>query len=148
MRKFINSLIVYLSVLLLTGGCKKFLDQPVTGALPEDEFYKTDLDATQAMTAVYDMMQAHYNNNWGSLYMIKTLLSDESNSGGSDAGDQPGYQTIDQYNFDAANDKIREAWRMLYFTIYRANKVINKTKPETSLRRRLIAEAKALRAYN
>lgn len=137
-----------MSVLLLVAGCKKFLDQPVTGALPEGEFYKTDLDATQAMTAVYDMMQAHYNNNWGSLYMIKTLLSDESNAGGADAGDQPGYQTIDQFNFDAANDKIREAWRMLYFTIYRANKVINKTKPETGLRRRLIAEAKALRAYN
>lgn len=133
---------------VLASGCKKFLDQPVTGALPEEDFYKTDLDATQAVTAVYDMMQAHYNNNWGSLNMIKTLLSDESNAGGADAGDQPGYQTIDKYNFDATNDKIRDAWRMLYFTIYRANKVINKTKPETHLRKRLIAEAKTLRAYN
>lgn len=124
------------------------MEQPVAGALPEDEFYKTDQDVTQATTAIYDMMQAHYNGNWGSLYMIKTLLSDESNCGGADAGDQPGYQTIDQYNFDATNDKITDAWRMLYFTIYRANKVINKTKPETDLRRRLIAEAKALRAYN
>lgn len=148
MRDFINRITVGLFLLLLTGGCKKFLDQPLTGALPEDEFYKTDLDATLATTAVYDMMQAHYNTNWGSLYMIKALLSDESNAGGADAGDQPGYQTIDQYNFDAANDKIREAWRMLYFTIYRANKVINKTKPENALRNRLIAEAKALRAYN
>ena len=148
MRNFIKKAIVWSLACLLVTGCRKFLDQPVPGALPEKDFYKTDLDATQAVTAVYDMMQAHYNNNWGSLYMIKTLLSDETNAGGADAGDQPGYQSIDKYNFDATNDKIRDAWRMLYFTIYRANKVINKTKPETHLRKRLIAEAKTLRAYN
>jgi hypothetical protein len=145
---FIKASIVCLSALMMTTGCKKFLDQPVNGAFAEQDFYKTDEDATQAVTAVYDMMQAHYNSNWGSIYMIKTLLSDESNAGGSDAGDQPGYQTLDKYNFDATNDKIREAWRMCYFTIYRANKVINRTPPETDLRKRLIAEAKFLRAYN
>jgi hypothetical protein len=133
---------------MLGSGCKKFLEQDVPGAFAEQDFYKTDQDATQAVTAVYDMMQAHYNNNWGSLYMIRTLLSDESNAGGSNTGDQPGYQTIDDYTFDAANDKVMEAWRMCYFTIYRANKVINRTVPETNLRKRLIAEAKFLRAYN
>src|SRR4051812_9310301 len=144
----IKSIIICSAVLLITSGCKKFLDQDVPGAYAEEDFYKTDQDATQAVTAVYDMMQAHYNNNWASLYMIKMLLSDESNAGGSDAGDQPGYQTIDDYTFDATNDKIRDAWRMLYFTIYRANKVVNRTQPETDLRKRLIAEAKVLRAYN
>jgi starch-binding outer membrane protein, SusD/RagB family len=149
MKKYlIKTSIVCLSVLFLASSCKKFLDQEVPGAYAEEDFYKTDLDATQAVTAVYDMMQAHYNTNWGSLYMVKTMLSDESNAGGSDAGDQPGYQTLDNYNFDATNDKVREAWRMSYFTIYRANKVINRTTPETELRKRLIAEAKFLRAYN
>jgi hypothetical protein len=135
-------------LVLLGSSCKKFLTQEVPGAFAEQDFYKTDADATQAVTAIYDMMQAHYNNNWASIYMIKMLLSDESNAGGSDAGDQPGYQTIDKYNFDATNDKIRDAWRMCYFTIYRANKVITRTLPETELRKRLIAEAKVLRAYN
>jgi len=147
-KTFIHTIIICLFVLLSTSGCKKFLDQEVPGAFAEQDFYKTDLDAIQAVTATYDMMQAHYNSNWASLYMIKVLLSDESNAGGSDAGDQPGYQTIDDYNFDATNDKIRDAWRMCYFTIYRANKVINRTMPETDLRKRLIAEAKFLRAYN
>jgi len=148
MKQFLFKLIVCSSLLVLGGGCKKFLDKEIPGALPEEEFYKSDADVTQAVTAVYDMMQAHYNNNWGSLYMIKTLLSDESNAGGSDVGDQPGYQTIDKFNFDATNDKIRDAWRMLYFTIYRANKVINRADDKTELRKRLIAEAKFLRAYN
>lgn len=149
MKKSIIKIFIFcISAFILGTGCKKFLEQEVPGAFAEQDFYKTDLDATQAVTAVYDMMQAHYNNNWGSIYMVKLLLSDESNAGGSDAGDQPGYQTIDNYNFDATNDKIRDAWRMLYFTIYRANKVINRTAPESELRKRLIAEAKVLRAFN
>ena len=145
---FIKAAAVCLSVVLLNTGCKKFLDQEVPGAYAEEDFYKTDQDITQAVTAVYDMMQAHYNNNWGSLYMIKMLLSDESNAGGSDAGDQPGYQTLDNFTFDATNDKVRDAWRMCYFTIYRANKVINRSEATNTLRKRLIAEAKFLRAYN
>jgi len=145
---FIKTTIICLSLVMINSGCKKFLEQEVPGAYPEQDFYKTDLDITQAVTAMYDMMQAHYNTNWGSLYMIKTLLSDESNAGGSDAGDQAGYQTIDNYNFDATNDKIREAWRMCYYTIYRANKVINRTDPINDLRKRLVAEAKTVRAYN
>jgi hypothetical protein len=144
----IKTSLVCLSAILLTSSCKKFLTQDVPGAYAEEDFYKTDLDATQAVTAVYDMMQAHYNSSWGSLYMIKMLLSDDSNAGGSDAGDQAGYQTLDNFNHDATNDKVREAWRMCYFTIYRANKVINRVLPENDLRKRLIAEAKFLRAYN
>lgn len=149
MKNYIIKLsIICLSGLIILSGCKKFLDQEVPGAFPEQEFYKTDLDAIQAVTGVYDFMQAHYNANWASIYLVKTLLTDESNCGGSDAGDQPGYQTLDNYNFDATNDKVRDVWRMCYFTIYRANKVINKTEPANTLRKRLIAEAKVLRAYN
>ncbi len=144
----IKTSILCFTVLTLSTGCKKFLEQEVPGAYPEQDFYKTDGDVTQATIGVYDMMQAHYNNNWASLYMIKTLLSDESNAGGSDAGDQPGYQTLDNYNFDATNDKVRDAWRMCYFTIYRANKVVNNSDANSDLRKRSIAEAKVLRAYN
>jgi starch-binding outer membrane protein, SusD/RagB family len=147
-RSIIKSLILCFTILFVTSGCNKFLDEEVPGAFPENDFYKTDQDVSQAVIGVYDMMQAHYNNNWASLYMIKTLLSDESNAGGSDAGDQPGYQTLDNFNFDATNDKVRDAWRMCYFTIYRANKVINRSDPGSPLRARLIAEAKMLRAYN
>jgi len=147
-KNLIKSTIVCFAALAMTTGCKKFLDQEVPGAFAEEDFYKTDADVTQAVTGVYDMMQAHYNTNWGSLYMVKTMLSDESNAGGNDRGDQPGYQSLDDYTFDATNDKIKESWRMCYFTIYRANKVVNRALPETQLRKRLIAEAKFLRAYN
>jgi tetratricopeptide (TPR) repeat protein len=144
----VKAAFVCLTTLTLASGCTKFLENEIPGAYSEDDFYKTDLDVTQAVTGVYDMMQAHYNNNWASPYMVKTMLTDESNAGGNDAGDQPGYQTLDKYNFDANNDKVRDAWRLFYYSIYRANKVINKSKSTSALAARLLAEAKALRAYN
>lgn len=130
------------------SGCKKFLDNEIPGAYSEDDFYKTDEDVTQAVTGVYDMMQGHYNSNWASIFMIKSLLTDESNAGGANSGDQPGYQQLDDYNFDASNDKVRDAWRMCYYAVYRANKVITKSDEASSLKKRLRAEAKVLRAYN
>lgn len=145
---FIKTAVAGAAVLMMTSGCKKFLDQEVPGKYAEQDFYKTDADAVQATTAIYNFMTAHYNNNWASLYFIKSLPSDESNAAGSGPGDQPGYQQLDDYNFDATNDKIRDAWKMCYYTIYRCNKVINKVAPENELRKRLIGEAKVIRAYN
>ncbi|TCJ14240.1 RagB/SusD family nutrient uptake outer membrane protein [Flaviaesturariibacter flavus] len=144
----IKSGFLCLGLAIMAGGCKKFLDQPVQGTLPETEFYKTDDEINQGTIAIYDMMQAHYNNNWASPYMVKTMLTDESNAGGSNDGDQPGYQQLDDYNFSANNDKVRDSWRLFYYSIYRSNKVIGRTQASNPLRRRLVAEAKALRAYN
>lgn len=136
------------TILFLAGGCSKsFLDQEIPGKASQEDFYKTDADATLATTAAYDLLQAHYNWGWSSILLVKILLSDESNAGGSGAGDQPAYQGLDKYNFDSQNAAVLGAWRMCYYGIYRANKVITYVKPETVLRKRLIAECKVLRAY-
>ena len=148
MKKIIlKSTIICLSALILFTGCKKFLDQEVPGAFAEQDFYKTDADVTQGVTSIYDMLQAHYNTAWGSIYMVKLLLSDESNAGGENSADQPSYQTLDKFNHDAVNSAVRDSWRMLYFTIYRANKVVNRSQGDNDLRKRLIAEAKTIRAF-
>ena len=100
-KSLIKISLLALVISMTTAGCKKFLDQEIPGAFSQDDFYKTDDDVTQAVTGVYQMMQAHYNGNWASMYMIKSLLDDDTNAGGSNEGDQPGYQTLDDYNFDA-----------------------------------------------
>lgn len=150
MKSFlIKSTIISAACLTLATGCKKnFLDQQVPGALDVNQFYKTDQDATQAVTAIYDLMTAHYNGFWASSYVVKTMLSDESNAGGSGPGDQEGYQRLDDFTFDAQNDKVQGAWNLNYGAIYRANNVINKVDQGTNLRKRLVAEAKFLRAIN
>lgn len=144
-----NKTFLIISALFLAIGCSEdFLDTVIPGKLSTEEFYKTDADALQATTAVYDMMQSDLVFGWASMYMLKTMPSDESNKGGSGEGDQPGYQTLDKFSFDSENDIILKVWRGVYYTINRANQVINKVQPESELSKRLIAEAKALRAYN
>lgn len=137
-----------LTALVLSTGCKKFLEQEVPGRVTEQNFYQTDQDATQATTAIYDLMQAHYNTSWVSMYMVRTLLSDESNAGGSGPGDQEAYQALDDFNHDANNAAVLGVWRLAYGTIFRANQVINKVQADNDLRKRLVAEAKAIRAYS
>jgi tetratricopeptide (TPR) repeat protein len=140
--------LVGLTAVVLSTGCKKFLEQDVPSAITEQSFYQTERDATQATTAIYDLMQAHYNSSWVSMHMVKTLLSDESNAGGSGPGDQEAYQQLDNFNHDANNAAVLGVWRLAYGTIYRSNQVINKVKLESDLAKRLIGEAKVMRAYN
>ena len=144
----IRTAIAGLAIMVMGTGCKKFLDQEVPGRLTEESYYKTDQDALEANAAIYDLMQAHYNTQWVSMYMVKTLLSDESNAGGSGPGDQEAYQALDNFNHDADNAAVLGTWRISYATIYRANKVINNVIPENDLRKRLVAEAKVIRAYS
>lgn len=147
--KIIKSIIYVVAVVTCFSGCKKFLDQPVPGKLSEEEFYKTDDDANQAVIAVYDILQSDYwNGGWNSMLMLKIMPSDESNAGGANDGDQPGYQDLDKYRATAQNDKVSMTWQKCYIGIYRANKIINKILPESDVRKRILAEAKFLRAYN
>ena len=131
-------------------ACADFLDVDVNNQLSVDSFYETDEDANQATMAVYDILQWHQNqwgSGWSSPYMVKTLPSDESQAGGANAGDQPNYVAIDRMAFDATNAPIEATWAVNYYGIYRANLVINNVEPNTDLKKRLIAEAQALRAY-
>ena len=145
---FIKSCMATVALILATGCSDSFLDTENPGKLAVPEFYLTDADALQATTAVYDMMQSEYVWGFASVLMLKTMPSDESNAAGASAGDQPGYQTLDKFNFDSENDIILKVWRTIYYSINRANQVINRVAPESDLRKRLIAEAKVLRAYN
>lgn len=130
---------------LVIACSKDFIDVEIVGKLSEDQFYKTDEDALQAVTAVYDYMQYEDFFSW---YLLKTLPSDESNCSGSGSGDQPHLQVLDIFNWTANNGAIRRVWNQTYGTINRANLVINKTASENDLKTRLVAEAKTLRAYN
>ena len=135
------------TALMLAGGCEDFLEQEVPGAITADVFYETDEEAAQAVIAIYDVMTAHYSQAWSSMYLVKTLPSDESYAAGSGPGDQPDYQTLDNFTHGAENDIINKTWRLTYAAITLANRVINNVEPTNDFRERLIAEAKVLRAY-
>ncbi|HRZ20789.1 MAG TPA: RagB/SusD family nutrient uptake outer membrane protein, partial [Bacteroidales bacterium] len=146
--KYIHKTAIVLVILLAVTSCSKdFLDVDPIGKLTEDQFYKTDEDATKAIMASYDILQWMHARDWNSAYLVKTFPSDESNVGGENSGDQPPLQELDFFNYGSSNATITATWQSNYFGIYRANKVIQRVEPETDLRKQIIAEAKFLRAW-
>ena len=147
MKKIITSLVVVTLIILSTACRKDFLQVDPIGKMSVEKFYKTDEDANRAVIAAYDILQWMNARDWNSSYLVKTFPSDESNVGGGDAGDQPPYQELGKFTYGPSNATITAVWQSNYFGIYRANLVINNVKPETDFRKRVIAEAKFLRAY-
>lgn len=143
----IKNVTLVLLGLYTASACSDYLDVPVNGSLNEDVFYKTDDHALNGLTAAYDRLGNSYNHIWASMYLIREIPSDDSNAGGADDKDQAGHQQIDDFKHDSENDQVKAAWDNLWSTVYRTNKVINNTTPESDLRKRIIAEALVLRAY-
>lgn len=147
-NKFRHKIVVALAMVMIFTACSKdFLDVPPIGKLAEDDFYKTDEDATNAVMATYDILQWMHARDWNSAFLVKTFPSDESNTGGGDAGDQPPFQELDVFTYSSNNAAISAVWQSNYFGIYRANKVINNVVNENDYRAQVIAEAQFLRAY-
>ena len=139
--------VVFLIAILILSGCSKsFLDTKPEGSITMDNFYKTDADARGAILSVYDILQSMNAYGWGSMWMMKTLLSDEIYCGGGSRGDSPPYEELNEFRFNSSNTVISTLFRMSYFGIYRANIVIQKISPESEAKKQAIAEAKSLRA--
>jgi hypothetical protein len=137
---------IVLFLMGMVSACSDYLDQPVNGNLSEDEFYKTEADAMNGLTAAYDGYGNAYNAIWPSMYLVRDIISDDVNAGGSDQNDQAGFQQIDDFKHDSQNDQVLPAWGNLWAALYRANKVINKTTADTDVMKRIVAEAKVLRS--
>src|SRR5680860_298728 len=126
-RRMIKMALVGIIGSFFVTACVDYLDVDTVGQLNEDEFYQTDEDALQALTAAYDYLSYENFYSW---YLQKTLPSDESNASGASPGDQIALQDLDQFGWDSTNPAIDFVWKQYYGTINRANIVIEKVTPE------------------
>lgn len=145
-------LLITCTALLFAACGDEFLNVENPNAVSIGTFYENDEQATQALMGVYDILQWEYGSDgqggWSSTILTKTLPTDEGTAGGTDSGDQGQYQALNDYTFDAQNTGVQGVWGKYYFGVYRANLVINNVDPAASpLRKQIVAEAKALRAY-
>ncbi len=133
--------------IMITACSKDFLEVDPIGKMSVEKFYKTDEDASRAIIAAYDILQWMNARDWNSSYLVKTFPSDESNVGGGDAGDQPPYQELGKFTYGPSNAPITAVWQSNYFGIYRCNLVLNNVTDDSDLKKRILAEARFLRAY-
>jgi hypothetical protein len=146
-----NNLFKYIFIVGLSAAAiscsSDFLEVAPFGKTDTNTYYSTDQEVEYGLTAAYDMLHSDFIKGWSSTLFIKQLPADDTNCGGGGESDQSQYQKLDDFKWEADNEGITAYYSINYFGIYRCNQVINNAKPETALRKRMIAEAKCLRAY-
>jgi len=138
--------------LILLAGCNKDIDlNPITNIV-ETNFYKTEADCLQGLTAAYNVLlwDAPQNQN-APFQLISEVLADHCFAGGASATDLPAIVNLDRGIAKPTDLTPRALWYKYYTGIYRCNilfdKIPNATFTTPSNKDRFIGEAKFLRAY-
>ncbi len=142
-------LIILSSVLVLTQSCSNFLDTPAPN-LSDVVYFSSDAAAITALAGAYDPM-AWYGDMQLDDWAIGDVVSDDAEKGGENEGDQPDIQALATFTANAENSVIQGRWQIRYIGINRTNKLIegvtDNENISANVRKRVIAEAKFLRAF-
>jgi tetratricopeptide (TPR) repeat protein len=141
-------IITILMITALVSCNEDFLERKPKGQLTYDTFFETEDHAIWATNAVYQQFR-----QWDMCAFpwigITDILSDDADKG-STPNDALYILLLDEFTFDATNTAFTGAWTGHYQTIFRANLAIDNIPGitmDTTLRDRLLGEAKFLRAY-
>lgn len=126
------------------------LDIPRKGVMPQSEFYKTDGDAESALAVVYKYVWTIFSSDHGVYPFIKNVLGDDVYSGGLKRNDQPLYEALNEFTFEAENVYILGYFQRSYNLIYRCNLIIDNFSGDnldTDIKKGAVAQAKVWRAW-
>jgi starch-binding outer membrane protein, SusD/RagB family len=146
MKKFsYKYLLIFL--LVLTLGCRDFLEEESFGILTEESFWKNEDDAEISIISVYScFISNNYKDvNWA---ILSTLTAPEFET----SGDPGPHEELDEFIYTTDNSHITNFWIQAYKVINQANVCIEKIQgiPNEKFTKRTkeqyIAEAKFLRA--
>lgn len=148
MRRINTKLItLFIIILAVLPGCKKFLDEPLQGDRSDQQFYQTASDAELALTGVYNVLT--FANSDNRIWVFGDVASDDADKGGI-PGDQADIGLIDDFNVATDNGNLAQVWNLYYEGISRANRLldhIDGINMPVERRNQIKGEAKFLRAY-
>ena len=144
MKKILLS-IALLSVIV---SCNDYLDIQQEGRTEASSFFKTQDDALQATSAIYSFLRGWENSAFPYQFVFGVPADDVLK--GSNPGDASFINVYDNFTFTVSDDGVRGYWIGQWQAVNRANQVITNVPNidmDVTLRNRLVAEAKMLRAY-
>lgn len=104
----------------------------------EEDFYKTDEDAEQAVAACY----TQYAGNWALINHCGDVMSDDVWCAGNARNDDPSFETMGSFTHSSTASKIENLFKGLYTQVYRANLVLEKFENyDTDVKKRAQGEA-------
>lgn len=139
----------FLLSLGLLGSCtEKFLEEAPSDQITDANFYQTQQDAIQAVTAAYSELtkEGQYNLSMWAF----DIMADNSVTGGDDGNDGIEYKQLEAFSIPSTNIVINRLWGGSFIGIQRANLVLQKV-PGISgmdpvIQKRCLGEAQFLRA--
>ena len=146
-KSFIGGLFL-LSLGLLSGCSEKFLDEAPSDKITDTNYYQTQTDALQAVTAAYSELAKAGQYN-AALWAID-IMSDVSGTGADDGNDGGEYKQLETFSPPTTNRVARLLWGGCFVGIQRANLILQKvpgiTSMDPAIQRRCLGEAQFLRA--
>jgi starch-binding outer membrane protein, SusD/RagB family len=134
-------------------GCQDFLTEKPKVGVTEDLYYLNDDDALASLYGVYDPLQWQQldGTTWSFRWVYGDIVSDDSEKGGSDITDQPGWAAAENFEANGGTVVFQNEWKKNYQGIFRANLLISKVTGNPKItdptKKAVIAEAKFLRAF-
>lgn len=136
-------------LIFLTSGCGKgFLDKPQLAVQTSESFYKTENDAIEAVSAVYNYLQAY--DFEVSKFEFGDIASDDAEKGGESDNDRPFVKDLEFFRSRSDNLSCRAMWIACFSAIYHANDAlvnIEKIDMNEQLKERLMGEVLFIRAH-
>ena len=147
MKSIIPTLLA--ACLLAVASCSEVLDRTPQGEYTLDNFFRTQDQAVQAVTGVYNQLR-QWETHVFSYIGMTDIVSDDSDKG-SFTADGFFLQEVDDFTFTATNTAPSSVWSGYYTGVFRSNLAINRIpdvpEMDEALRGRLIGEARFLRGY-
>lgn len=131
---------------------KQYLTETPYSFVTTDQFYKTAADATAATNAVYAALEngpSGNTNYYGGFFVMAVEFLTEMQTPYLSAGNER--SQVDNYTFTPSHSYFYATWVSAYEAIKRANTVVARVPGiamDTTVRSRLVGEAKFLRALN
>lgn len=149
MKKILYS-ILCAGAALLFSGCEDRLDIQQKGVISVENFYQTDEDAQNALNNLYQCLGYHISGNEGIYVALPVLFNepgDDMLAAGNMYGDNDFAAQINEFRYDIENEVIKESYKGLYAVVYDSNTILERVSADSTIKKRVLAEARALRAW-
>ncbi len=139
-----------ISIAVLSGCSKDWLEVEPKGTTLEDNFYKNADEAFSGLVAAYDPLGTEWVTTYASKVGLLNAASDDCYAGGGGYNDQPSWEAWNSYTLDAGLGPQNEFWGRNFTGVNRTNTLLSRLDDvpmDETLKARFRAEAKFLRAY-
>ncbi|ULQ55772.1 RagB/SusD family nutrient uptake outer membrane protein [Flavihumibacter rivuli] len=155
--KNIPLLIVFAVMFLISSCSKDFLEHPPRGVQTEENFYKSPDAAFKSLVYCYQVFNDFYGYE-APRADLGNMATDDSDKGGSDAGDRPFVTDLGFGRALSSNSSLQSFWTACYLGIGRCNLALDNLpknelvdaqgyKLDNRIRDQYLSEIRFLRAF-